>query len=116
LPHRTFLHLRWEMSKYQIRVDSLPTDRTKMISAARLIGHMGLTEASNLVRHLEEFNQSLVVAGVEQDVADHIAGVLREAGASISIECSSINTPMLCAPEVNAKYTWGAFRSFKKVV
>ncbi len=103
------------MSKHQIRVDSLPTDRTKMISAARLIGRLGLKEASDLVRHLEDVSHSVVVAGVEHDVAEHIAGVLREAGATVSIESSSIDTPMLCAPEVNAKYTWGAFRSFRKV-
>lgn len=104
------------MSRHQIRVDDLPTDRNRMISAARLIGRLGLTEASDLVRHLEECGPSVVVAGIEQDVADHIAGVLREAGATVSIESSSIATPMLCAPAVNAKYTWGAFRSFKKVV
>jgi hypothetical protein len=87
-----------------------------MVSAARLIGRLGLKEASDLVRHLEEFSRAIIVAGVEYDVAEHIAGILREAGAAVVLELSSIDTPMLCAPEVNAKYTWGAFRSFKKVI
>ncbi len=76
---------------------------------------MGLKQASDLAIHLERFRNSIVVAGVEPSIAEHIARVLRESGAEVAVEECSSSTPMLCFPEVNTKHEWGIFRTIKAV-
>lgn len=102
------------MSTQQIRISRVPSDRVQFTRALRLIGQMGLKQATELAVHLDRFRNSVVVAGIEPAVAAHIADVLTNAGAEVAVEECSDTTPMLCSPTVNARYKWGAFRSIKK--
>lgn len=105
------------MSTQQIRISKVPSDRVRFVRALRLIGgRAGLKRASDLAIHLERFRRSVVVAGIEPAVAAHIADELRNAGAEVIVEECSISTPMLCSPQVNEKYRWGAFRLIRKAV
>lgn len=104
------------MSTQQIRISQVPSDRVQFTRALRLIGQMGLKQATELAVHLDRFRHSVVVAGVDPVVAAHIADVLRSAGAEVVVEECSIATPMLCFPTVNARYRWGAFRLIKKAI
>jgi ribosomal protein L7/L12 len=104
------------MSKRQVRVSKPPSDRVQFVKALRLIGNLGLKEASELALHLENFRDSVVVAGIEPEVATHIAEALGLAGAEVVVEECSISTPMLRRPAVNAKYAWHSPRLVKKVV
>jgi hypothetical protein len=102
------------MPKYQIRINGLPIDRSKFIKALRLTGHLGLKQALDLTVHFERFMHSILVAGIDLPVAEHIAGALRDAGADVELQRSSVSTPMLCTPQVNAKYTWSALYRIKR--
>lgn len=104
------------MSKKQIRVDRLPGDRRAFVKALRLIGRTGLKQASELAIHLERYRHSVLVTGIDRGTAEHIAALLRDAGAGVTVEASSLDTPMLCTPDVNRKYRWGAFRVISKAV
>jgi ribosomal protein L7/L12 len=104
------------MSKQQVRIDSTPGDRPRFVKALRLIGNLSLKDASDLAIHLENFRHSVVVAGIEPEVAAHIADALRRAGAEVAVEDCSIKTPMLCRPDVNQKYEWHPFRLIRKTV
>jgi hypothetical protein len=48
----------------------------------------------------------VLVAGVSREVADHAAGLLREAGAEAVVEESSLVAPMLLCPEAGQRYRW----------
>jgi hypothetical protein len=104
------------MSKYQIIVCSLPTDRTKFVEALRRTTPLTLKQALDVANHLERFRHSTLVAGIDLQVADHIASALREAGAEVVLDESSVTTPMLCNPEGNTHYRWGMFRVIKKAI
>ncbi|MBZ5590529.1 MAG: hypothetical protein LAO05_18420 [Acidobacteriia bacterium] len=103
------------MSKQQIRIDQVPSDRVGFIRALRLIGQMGLKQATDVAAHLDRFRHSVVVAGIEPAVAAHISQVLRDAGAEVALEECSIGTPMVCSPTADAKYEWTASRLIRKV-
>jgi len=102
------------MSTQQIRVSKVPEDRVQFIKALRLVGQLGLKQATDLAIYLDRFRHSVIAAGMEPDVAAHIADVLKSAGADVVLEDCSINTPMLCYPAVNTRYAWGAFRLIRK--
>jgi hypothetical protein len=48
----------------------------------------------------------VLVAGIDRTTADHVAGLLREAGATVSVEESTVRQPMLLCPRVNQRYRW----------
>jgi hypothetical protein len=102
------------MSKHQICVNKVPADRTNFIKTLRLAGRLELKQALDLTVHLERYGHSILVAGIDLPVAEHLAEALRETGAEVDVQVSSIQTPMLCVPQVNARYVWGAFRSIRK--
>ena len=102
------------MSKHQICVNKVPVDRTNFIKTLRLAGRLELKQAIDLTLHLERYGHSILVAGIDLPVAEHIAGALREAGAEVEVQDSFVETPMLCVPQVNARYVWGAFRNIRK--
>jgi hypothetical protein len=102
------------MSKHQICVNTVPVDRTNFIKTLRLAGRLELKQALDLTIHLERYGHSILVAGIDLPVAEHLAEALRKSGAEVDVQVSSIQTPMLCVPQVNATYVWRAFRSIRK--
>jgi hypothetical protein len=103
------------MSKCQVIIVCPPKDQTAFVRALRTAGSISLKQATGLAVYFERFRRSVLVAGVDLSVAEHLAGCLRDAGAEVELQPSSMSTPMLCAPEVNAKYGWGALRRIKQV-
>ena len=103
------------MNKYQIRLRELPPDRIAFLRSLRLVGNLGLRQADDLARHLDRFRHSVLVAGVEQGTADHIAASLIDAGAKVEVETSSVDSPMLCTPTVNDKFRWGGWGPFRLI-
>jgi hypothetical protein len=104
------------MSKCQVIIVCPPKDhQTAFVRALRTAGSISLKQATDLAVYFERFRRSVLVAGVDLSVAEHLAGCLRDTGAEVELQPSSMSTPMLCAPEVNAKYGWGALRQIRKV-
>ncbi|HET7268182.1 MAG TPA: hypothetical protein VFJ15_08740 [Oleiagrimonas sp.] len=102
------------MSARQVRIRELPADHVRFLRALRLIGDMDLKQATQLSSYLRGVSNPVVTAGLQPDVAEHIADALREAGASVVVEDCSIDTPMLCCPPANEKFVWSLFRGILK--
>jgi hypothetical protein len=101
------------MQKYQVRVLRLGTDETELVRALRLIGRLDLKRAHDLAMHLKRVPGSLIVAGIDHNVADHIAETLRSTGATVDVQLSTLDSPMLCTPDANVIYEWGAMRTVR---
>lgn len=94
------------MPKFQVRVESLADKVVPLVKSLRLVADLGLRDAKELSDYLSTALPCLLVAGVERDVAEHVAELLKEAGASARVEESSIDDPMLLCPEANQRYRW----------
>lgn len=94
------------MSTFQIHILSLGDQHTRLLKALRLVGDMDLYQARGLLDFLKTRDDSVLLAGVGEEVAEHVAGLLREAGASTRVAESSLDNPMLLSPNANRCYTW----------
>lgn len=97
------------MTKYQVRVHSLPSEVVPLVKSLRLVADLGLLDAKKLSDCLSVSLPCLLVAGVDQGVAEHISHLLQEAGASATVEESSLSKPMLLYPQANQRYQWHWF-------
>lgn len=77
----------------------LPSDVVPLVKSLRLVADLGLLEAKKLSTVYTVSLPCLLVAGVEQDVAEHISHLLQEAGAEATVEESSLSQPMLLYPQ-----------------
>jgi hypothetical protein len=104
------------MPKYQVAVTAV-SDRAwfALGKALRMIAGLGWLDAGRLSRYLLEVDDSteelvhlpcVLVAGIGRTTADHVAGLLREAGATVSVEESTVQQPMLLCPKANQRYRW----------
>jgi ribosomal protein L7/L12 len=94
------------MSKFQVRVSSLPSEGVPLVKALRTIADLGLADAKGLFDYLREHTPCVVVAGIAREVADHVAELLEEAGADAAVEESTLDVPMLLCPEVDHRHRW----------
>ena len=101
------------MSKYQVRLRKISGGDFAHVRALRLVGGLGLRQAHDLAKHLDRHSNSVVVAGVDEPVAHHLAAALNAAGAEAIIEGSSLATPMVCAPAANVKFKWAGWGPFR---
>ena len=115
LNRRPLLVSGGQMAKHQIRIMQMPSDRVQFTKALRLVGQLGLKQANDLANYMERFRDSVLIAGIEPSVADHLSEILLQAGAKVLVEECSIETPMLCCPAANTKFQWTAFRTIEKV-
>ena len=102
--------------KHQVRVHRVPPQTPELTRTLRLAARLSLAEASALAIHLDRFRDTVLVAGVDAEVAEHLAEALRGAGAEVGVEPSSLDTPMLCRPDANERYEWGRLRTLRRVV
>ena len=94
------------MPKFQVKVMSPGTKVVALVKTLRLVADLGLGDAKHLSDFFRDSAPCLLVAGVDREIADHAAGILREAGAEVVVEESSIEVPMLLCPEANQRYKW----------
>ncbi len=94
------------MAKYQVRVQSLPGEVVPLVKSLRLVADLGLRDAKELSDCLSASLPCLLVAGIDQDVAEHIRHLLHEAGASTTVEESRLSEPMLLCPQANQRFQW----------
>ena len=101
------------MNKYQVRIRRISGNDVAHVRALRLIGSLNLRQAYDLAKHLDRHPNSVVVAGVDEPVANHLAAAFNAAGAEALIEASSLGTPMVCAPTANVKFKWTGWGPFR---
>jgi ribosomal protein L7/L12 len=101
------------MQKFQVQVEQVSANEAAMLRALRVIGKMTLANASRLHRYLAQ-TPSVVAAGIERAVAEHIAAQLSSAGARARVEPSSLQAPMVLEPRAGEEYQWGSPRTLRK--
>lgn len=94
------------MTKYQVRVQSLPEKVVLLVKSLRLVADLGLRDAKELSDYLSSSLPCLLVVGIDYGVAEHIVSLLQEAGASAIVEESSLTQPLLLCPKANQRYQW----------
>jgi len=94
------------MSKYQVKVTSAGSKVVPRVRSLRLVADLGLGNAKQLSDYLRDSAPCVLVAGVDREVADHAAELLRESGSEVTVEPSSLDVPMLLCPEANQRYRW----------
>lgn len=94
------------MAKFQVKIVSPGTKVVSLVKTLRLVADLGLGEAKHLTDYVRDKAPCVLVAGVDREVAEHAAGLLREAGAEVAVDESSMEVPMLLCPEANQRYKW----------
>jgi uncharacterized membrane protein len=106
------------MPTFQVNITAV-SDRAwfDLRKALQMVAGLGWLDARRLSRYLLKVDDSkeelvhlpcVLVAGIDRATADHIAGLLGEAGATVSVEESTVQQPMLLCPKVNQRYSWDA--------
>lgn len=97
------------MDRYQVQVQGVPDHEVPFIKAMRLVGEVSLADAVRIHAHARNSGGTVLVAGIERDVADHIAAVFAAAGIDVRVHPSTVASPMICRPQANVAYRRGAW-------
>jgi hypothetical protein len=106
------------MSKFQIRIISIGSNEALLIRTIRLVTNLGAFDSALVFAYLNAGEASLeknripciLVAGISAEVAEHSANLLREAGAEVVVEASSLEVPTVLRPQADQRYRWHWFR------
>lgn len=98
------------MSKFQIRVMAIGSNEAPLIRTIRLVTDLGAFDSAVVVSYLRDRAPCILVAEVNGEVAEHTANLLREAGAEVAVEASSLDIPTVLRPQVDQRYRWHWFR------
>jgi hypothetical protein len=98
------------MSKFQIRIISIGSNEALLIRAIRLVTNLGAFDSAVVFTYLEDRVPCILVAGVNGEIAEYSANLLREAGAEIVVEASSLKVPTVLRPQADQRYRWHWFR------
>jgi ribosomal protein L7/L12 len=98
------------MSKFQIRVMAIGANEAPLIRAIRLVTDLGAFDCAVVFAYLRDRAPCVLVAGVNSEVAEHTANLLREAGTEVVVEASSLEVPTVLRPQADQRYRWHWFR------
>jgi ribosomal protein L7/L12 len=98
------------MSKFQIRIISIGSNETPLLKTIRLVADLGALDAASVFSYLQDRAPCVLVAGVNSEVAEHAANLLRSAGAEVVVEASSLEVPTVLRPQTDRRYRWHWFR------
>ena len=104
------------MPTFQVNITAV-SDRAwfDLRKALQMVAGLGWLDARRLSRYVLAVDRNteqyihlpcVLVAGIDQTTADHVAGLLREAGATVSVEESTVRQPMLLCPKASQRYRW----------
>jgi ribosomal protein L7/L12 len=95
---------------FQIRVMAIGSNEALLIRTIRLVTDLEAFDSAVVVAYLRDRAPCILVAGVNSEVAEHAANLLREAGAEVVVEASSLEIPIVLRPQVDQRYRWHWFR------
>ena len=98
------------MSKFQIRVILIGPNEALLVRTIRLVTDLGAFDSALVFAYLRDRADCVLVAGVNGEVAEHTANLLRKAGAEVVVEASSLEPPTVLRPQVAWRYRWHWFR------
>ena len=98
------------MDRYQVGLVAFPGDETTFLKTLRIVGKISLADAVKIHAYASVVERTLLGAGVDRRVADHIGAAFVDAGIPGVVEPSSIMTPMICRPQADETYRWNAVR------
>jgi ribosomal protein L7/L12 len=98
------------MSKFQIRIISIGSNEAPLIKTILLVADLGALDAALVFSYLQDRAPCVLVAGVNSEVAEHAANLLRSAGAEVVVEASSLEVPTVLRPQADRRYRWHWFR------
>lgn len=92
------------MDRYQVQMQGVPSDEIPFVRAMRIIGEVSLADAVKIHTHARNAGGTVLVAGIERHVADHVAAAFTAAGIAVSVHPSTVASPMICRPQANVAY------------
>jgi ribosomal protein L7/L12 len=98
------------MSKFQIRVMSIGSNEATLIRAIRLVTDLGAFDSALAFTYLRDHASCVLVAGINNEVAEQAANLLRETGAEVMVESSSLDVPTVLRPQADRRHRWHWFR------
>lgn len=98
------------MSKFQIRIILIGSNEALLIRTIRLVINLGAFDSALAFGYLRDHTPCLLVAGINGEVTEHAANLLREAGAEVTVEASSLEVPIVLRPQADQQYRWHWFR------
>lgn len=98
------------MSKFQIRVIAIGSNEAPLIRTIRLVTDLGAFDSAVVFSYLRDRAPCILVAGISSEVVEHAANLLREAGAEVVVEASSLEIPTVLRPQVDQRYRWDWLR------
>jgi ribosomal protein L7/L12 len=93
------------VSHCQVKVTSLGK-QVQTIRSLRLLGNLGLLDAKTLEGHLRARLPCILAAGLSQERAQQVAALITDAGGAAVVEPSSVDQPMVLAPNAARTYQW----------
>ena len=98
------------MSKFQVRVISIGSNEAPLLKTIRLVADLRPLDAALVFTYLRDSVPCILMAGVNSEVAEYTANLLREAGAEVTVETSSLEVPTVLRPQADRRYRWHWFR------
>ena len=90
--------------RFEILIRKLPEDHIPLLRAIRKIARVDLREAKGLLTYLQSNCPCVLLAGVEQHVADNVSRQLTKAGTAVQVQTSVLSHPMLVSPKLDDRY------------
>jgi hypothetical protein len=97
------------MSKFQIRVIAIGSNEAPLIRAIRLATDLTAFDTALVFTYLRDHHPCILVAGLNSEVAEYVANLLRKAGAEVVVEASSLDVPTVLRPQVDRRHRWHWF-------
>lgn len=98
------------MDRYQVVLIDSPGDQVSFVVAFRTIGKTSLADAVEVHAEAMTRRGMVLVAGIDHDVARHIAATFAEQDIAVVVEASAMTTPMVCRPQADTAYRLNAAR------
>lgn len=95
------------MDRFQVQVEGMPADEVAFVKAMRVVGDVSLADAVRVFAHARYHDGTVLVAGIQRAIADHVVEIFRAAGIADGIHPSTVASPMICRPQASVAYRRG---------
>jgi hypothetical protein len=102
---------------YQVDIKRREFKKIELTRALRTLSpSFKLNQVMEMVTYINNHGTATLVAGIDEDVANHIKEQMDIEGIEVVVNKSSVKTPMVMFPSTNQKWEWGKLRNIKKAM